>query len=75
MKLLLIPLNWFFIFLIKIYQKTKRRKYSKCLHHPTCSNYGIMALKKYNFLKAVKMTIDRYRDCNPFSNRPYIDNP
>lgn len=75
MKLLMIPFNRFVIFLIKIYQKTKRRKYSKCLHYPSCSSYGIGAFKKYNFLKALRMTVDRYRDCNPFSNRPYIDYP
>jgi hypothetical protein len=34
-----------------------------------------MAFKKYSFLKAVKMTIGRYRDCHPLSNRPYIDHP
>jgi len=68
-------LNWLPIALIKLYQKTKRRKYSKCLHHPSCSNYGILAFKKYNILKAVELTISRYRDCHPFSNRPFMDYP
>lgn len=60
---------------MKVYQKTKIRKHSKCLHYPSCSNYGIMAFKKYNFFKAFKITFNRYNDCNPFSNRPYIDYP
>lgn len=69
------PLNLLLILLIKLYQKTKRREYSKCLFYPSCSNYGILALKKYNVFKAVRVTIARYNDCNPFSNRPYIDYP
>ena len=75
MKVLTLFANWFAILLIRIYQKTKRRKHSKCLHYPSCSNYAILAFKKYFFLKALKLTIDRYKNCNPFSNRPYIDYP
>lgn len=74
-KLLIKPLSWLLILLIKLYQKKKRRQYSKCLHYPSCSNYGIMALKKYSLFKAISLTIKRYNDCNPFSNRPYIDYP
>ena len=69
------PFNLFSIFVIRIYQKTKRRKYARCLHYPSCSNYGISAFKKYNFIKALRLTIKRYQDCHPFSNRPFIDHP
>jgi len=75
MQLLTKPLNWSLVLVIKLYQKTKRRKYAKCMHYPSCSNYGIMAFRKYPFLKAARLTISRYNDCNPFSNRPYIDYP
>lgn len=68
-------LNKTAIVLIKIYQKTKVRKYDKCLHYPSCSNYGLLAFQKYNFFVATKKTISRIRDCNPFSNRPFLDYP
>ncbi len=48
---------------------------SKCLHYPTCSEYGVLAYKKYSFIMATKKTISRVRDCHPFSNRKYIDYP
>ena len=69
------PLNRFCIVLILIYKKTKIRKHDKCLHYPSCSNYGILALKKYNLYTAIKKTAMRISDCNPFSGRAYIDYP
>ena len=68
-------LNNLIIILIKIYQKTKLRRKPKCLHYPSCSNYAIIAFKKYSFNIALQKTINRIRDCNPFSTRPYIDYP
>lgn len=75
MKTFLLPLSYITLLIIKIYQLTKRRKYSKCLHHPSCSNYAIIALNRYNFIKALKLIKRRYNDCNPFSNRSYVDYP
>ena len=75
MKIITLPFNLIAIGFVKGYQKTKRRKYRKCLHHPSCSNYALLALKKYNIYKALKLTISRYKDCNLFSNRPFIDYP
>lgn len=75
LKIITHPLNLIGILMIKMYQKTKVRTYDKCLHYPSCSNYGLLAYKKYNFFKATYLTVTRIRDCNPFSNRPYIDNP
>lgn len=75
LKILVYPLNKTAIILIKIYQKTKVRKYDKCLHYPSCSNYGLLAFQKYNFFDAMKKTVSRIRDCNPFSNRPFSDYP
>jgi putative membrane protein insertion efficiency factor len=46
-----------------------------CLHYPTCSQYGLLAFRKYGFRKAVRITMSRCRDCHPFSDRPYIDYP
>ncbi len=72
---LLIPFKLISLLVIKVYQLTKKRKYSKCLYYPSCSNYAILALKKYNFIRAIKCSKARYNDCNPYSNRPYIDYP
>lgn len=46
-----------------------------CLHYPTCSEYGLLAFSKYPFREALFITIARWRACNPFSGRPYIDYP
>ncbi|TDW99745.1 membrane protein insertion efficiency factor YidD [Dinghuibacter silviterrae] len=75
MKILTLPLSLIGIGLVKIYQRTKTRHYSKCLHFPSCSNYALLALRKYSFFKAVWISVKRYRDCHPFSNRPYVDYP
>ena len=34
-----------------------------------------MAFEKYGFCKAFSVTINRCRDCHPFSGRAYIDYP
>ncbi len=68
-------LNSVSIALVKIYQKVKGKRKPKCLHYPSCSNYAILAFKKYTFFKALCMTVNRVRDCHPFSSRPYIDYP
>jgi len=63
------------ICLIQIYQILTKNKDPKCLHYPSCSNYAILAFQKYPLVKAAKKTINRIRDCHPFSDRPYIDYP
>jgi len=68
-------LNRFVIILIRIYQAVTKLKKPKCLHFPSCSNYGILAYKKYGLYLATKRTINRIRDCHPFSNRNYVDYP
>lgn len=68
-------LNKIVIFLIKDYQKITSKRKHKCLYFPTCSNYGILAYEKYSFYLATKKTINRIRDCHPFSFRKYIDYP
>lgn len=63
------------IFFIKLYQKITKNSAHKCLFYPSCSNYSIISYQKYPFPIATKMTINRIRDCHPFSNRPYLDYP
>ncbi len=39
---------------------------SQCRYTPTCSQYGIEALKKYGPLKGLWLTIKRIARCNPW---------
>ncbi len=72
-------LNWIAILAIWIYQRTLSRllyrRGLRCLHHPSCSQYGMLAYKKYKFVKATVLVLKRYQDCHPFSDRPFIDYP
>jgi putative membrane protein insertion efficiency factor len=62
--------------LIKGYQKTLsfdhgplRKLYPNgfCRYHPTCSQYGYDAIKKYGVFKVGFMTAWRILRCNPWS--------
>jgi len=54
--------------------KAKRdfKKYNKitiCSFYPTCSEYGILALKKYGFIKGCYLTIKRIKRCNTYKHK------
>jgi uncharacterized protein len=72
-------LNRLAILTIRVYQATLARFLSgqglRCRHHPTCSQYGILAYEKYGFFKATRLTWRRFYDCHPDSQRPFIDFP
>ena len=44
---------------------------NKCKFIPTCSNYGIEAIKTYGSIKGSILTIKRIIRCNPFSKGGY----
>lgn len=49
---------------IKLYQRLAPQKIrDACRFEPTCSNYAILALQKYGFLKGWKMALNRLRRC------------
>lgn len=61
------PLSYIFIGLIKIYQYTISPLLgASCRYQPTCSQYGIDALKKHGPLKGGYLTIKRFLSCNPW---------
>jgi len=61
-----------FIGLIKIYQFTLSPFLGKqCRFVPTCSQYGIEAIKKYGALKGSWLTIKRIARCNPWGGSGY----
>lgn len=43
----------------------------KCKFYPTCSDYALLALEKYGFLKGSFLSLKRIFKCNPFSKGGY----
>lgn len=65
-------LAYIFIGLIKIYQWTLSPFIGRsCRYVPTCSVYGIEALKKYGPFKGSFLTIKRILSCNPWGGSGY----
>jgi len=53
------------IALIKLYQRYGRKLHNrKCIYTPTCSNYAIISLQKYGFLKGSRISWLRIKRCN-----------
>jgi len=56
-----------FIVLIKLYQLIISPWLGpSCRYTPTCSQYGIEALRKYGLIKGLWLTIKRIVSCNPW---------
>ena len=45
--------------------------HNKCRFIPTCSNYGIEAIKEYGSIKGTYLTIKRIIRCNPLCKGGY----
>lgn len=60
-------MNYLFIGLIRIYQYTISPLLGPaCRFEPSCSRYGIEALKKHGFLKGIVLTFKRVSKCHPW---------
>ncbi len=58
-----------FVWIIKIYQKIISPILpSSCRYTPTCSEYGIQALRKHGLIKGGWLTIKRIASCNPWGS-------
>ncbi len=58
--------------LIMLYKKyLSPLKKTKCPYYPTCSDYGLEAIKKHGILKGGLLTVWRILRCNPFSKGGY----
>ncbi|WP_185877890.1 membrane protein insertion efficiency factor YidD [Blattabacterium cuenoti] len=72
-------MNFFKIFLIEIviiYKLLISPFIGKnCRYIPTCSEYMILSLKKWNILKSIFMTINRIIKCNPFMRNDWNYDP
>lgn len=72
MKKLAQLLSFPFIILIKLYQVLLSPLLgNKCRFTPTCSHYGIEALKKYGLFKGSWLTIKRIARCHPWGGHGY----
>ena len=61
------PLTKLFVAIIRFYQLVISPILpSACRYTPTCSAYGIAALKKHGALKGSVLTIKRILRCNPW---------
>ena len=70
-KIAQLPAN-LMILLIRIYQLTLSPFIGRnCRYTPTCSNYGIEAIKKYGAIKGGWLTIKRILSCNPWGGSGY----
>ena len=59
--------SWPFIALIRLYQLIISPWLgSRCRYTPTCSAYGIQALRKYGPIKGLWLTGKRILRCNPW---------
>ncbi len=43
----------------------------KCTFHPSCSEYGILAVKQFGAIKGMALTFDRLTRCNGLSPTKY----
>lgn len=58
--------------LIRLYQMTLSPLIGRsCRYTPTCSNYGIEAIRKYGPFKGGWLTIKRILSCNPWGGSGY----
>ena len=72
MKILLQLLSLPLIGLIKIYQYVISPAIGpKCRYTPTCSNYGLEAIKKYGPFKGGWLAIKRIASCHPWGGSGY----
>ena len=70
-KITRLPAN-LLILLIRIYQVTLSPFIGRCCRYtPTCSNYGIEAIKKYGAIKGGWLTFKRILSCNPWGGSGY----
>lgn len=64
--------NKLFIYLIKFYQKFLSPIFPpSCRFYPSCSEYSKQAFERYNFFKALILSIYRILRCNPWNKGGY----
>ncbi|WMC91099.1 membrane protein insertion efficiency factor YidD [Kineothrix sp. MB12-C1] len=60
------------IYMIEFYRKyISPMKSTKCPYFPTCSEYGLEAVRKHGAFKGGLLSLWRVLRCNPFSKGGY----
>lgn len=49
--------------------------YNRCAFHPSCSEFGLLAVKKHGALIGMLATLDRLQRCNGMSPENYEPDP
>jgi len=63
----LYALGWIFLVIIKLYQWLLSPMLgASCRYNPTCSQYGVEAIKKYGPFKGGWLTLKRIGRCHPW---------
>jgi putative membrane protein insertion efficiency factor len=63
------PFSWFFIRLIKLYQKVVSPFVQpRCRYYPSCSEYAAQAISRYGILRGLVLAAWRLLRCNPWSH-------
>ena len=66
------PLSILFIGIIRFYQGAISPFFgNKCRFTPTCSAYGLEAIKKHGPLKGGALTVRRFLSCHPWGRSGY----
>jgi len=67
LKYITAPISYLFIGIIKIYQYSISPLLGvSCRYEPSCSQYGIEALKKHGVFKGGYLTMKRVLSCHPW---------
>ncbi len=63
------------IFLLRLYQMTLSPLFYflgvRCRHAPTCSHYGVCAMRKHGFWRGGWLTLSRLLRCHPWGSSGY----
>ncbi|MEG1647472.1 MAG: membrane protein insertion efficiency factor YidD [Bacilli bacterium] len=59
------------IMFFQFYQKIPGNFHNYCRHFPSCSEYGIISVKRFGTVKGIYLTIKRILKCNPLNNTWY----
>ncbi|MBN2357699.1 membrane protein insertion efficiency factor YidD [candidate division KSB1 bacterium] len=60
--------------MIRFYQlfiSSQQNNQSVCIFTPSCSRFGLRAIKKYGLLQGILMTSDRLQRCHGFAGKYY----
>lgn len=66
-------MKYVLLWMIRFYRKylSGMKGGCTCKYYPTCSQYGLEAIKKYGALKGGALAVWRILRCNPFSKGGY----